>query len=181
MRIFGIPEQAAEDTNQIVIDLAKKVNINITNNDISVSHRLGPVRRSDSETISHSPRAIIVKFVRRDVKVAIMRNKKYLKNKKSKDLKDGEHNVYINEDLTPLRMRMKNALEREGVSDLWTMNGNIRFMYKLHGRPTKIQVETPEDLITKLGWNFSRLNLLRLTGDTSQFTSMQTKLNTADQ
>ena len=101
-----------------------------------------------------------------------MKNRSLLNNKKSKDLKEGEYNIYLNEDLTNLRMRMKTALEKEaGVSDVWTMNGNIRLTYKHNGKTSKLQIDTPEDLIKKLGWNFSRLEFLGLTGDTSPFTA----------
>ena len=43
VKIFGVPEAAqsvSEDTNQVVIDLGKKIGVDIAPQDISVSHRV---------------------------------------------------------------------------------------------------------------------------------------------
>jgi hypothetical protein len=40
VRISGVPESVGENTADIVCDIAKKLNVNLVSNDISVSHRL---------------------------------------------------------------------------------------------------------------------------------------------
>ena len=68
LRIYGIPENENENTNNIIIDLAEKLKVPISYHDISTSHRLGPKRHAPRDGNRPRPRAIIVKFVRRDVK-----------------------------------------------------------------------------------------------------------------
>ena len=171
IRVFGVPETEGENPVQIIVDLAQRIDVPISLQDISTCHRVGRTRPSSEGTKAPQPRVIIAKFVRRDVKMQIMKNKKFLGNKKMKDLKEGEYNIYINEDLTPLRNRMKHILmKQEGVSDLWTNQGKINFTYKMNGKVEKVQIDTPEDLIMKMGWTFGRLDLLRLTADTSPLT-----------
>ncbi|KAJ4433826.1 hypothetical protein ANN_16138 [Periplaneta americana] len=55
LRIFGIPENNNEDTDQIAIEVAAKVGVNLVVSDIDRSHRVG--RQGDR------PRPVIVKFV----------------------------------------------------------------------------------------------------------------------
>ena len=70
VRIYGIPEAEDErETNDIVVKLAKDIGVNITTADLSVSHRLGRRGRWGK------PRTIIAKFVRRQCKTDVMRNK----------------------------------------------------------------------------------------------------------
>ena len=71
-RLHGVPETADENTDDVVICIAHDMGVDITSNDISVSHRL-PKSRTMKE------RAIIVKFVRGNTKTALMMNKKTLR------------------------------------------------------------------------------------------------------
>ena len=72
--------------------------VNIAENDISVSHRLSI---STKYRGNRSKPAIIVKFVRRDVKELYYRAQKKLKGSTTKDLGyHEENNIYINESLT---------------------------------------------------------------------------------
>ena len=72
VRVFGIAETADEKTNDIIVKVAGDMGVDITERDISVSHRIG-------KNMGTKPRPIIAKFVRRDTKTAIMRNKRNLK------------------------------------------------------------------------------------------------------
>ena len=92
IRINGIPETEGEDTNVLVKGLAADIGVTITTADISVSHRM-PGRPGTAKTI-------IAKFVRRDVKASMMRNKRKLREN------DKRRGVYVNEDLTHLRAKM---------------------------------------------------------------------------
>ena len=170
IRIFGIPEFENEDVRQLVVDVAQKMGVSIDMRDISTCHRLGGFNRPRDQGDIPLPRAIIVKFVRRDIKYEIMKNRKYLGNRKAHQLKDGEYNIYVNEDLTPLRNKIKRILEKEhDISEVWTHDGKIMCMQTINGKPYKRRIDTPEDLIRELGWSFSRLDLLGLTVDSSPF------------
>ena len=72
IRVFGIADTADEKTNDIIVKVAGDMGVDITERDISVSHRIG-------QKTGTKPRPIIAKFVRRDTKTAIMRNKRNLK------------------------------------------------------------------------------------------------------
>ena len=99
--------------------VAGDMGVHITERDISVrlsvSHRIGKKMRT-------KPRPIIAKFVRRDTKTAIMRNKSNLKGL------DGYKSVFVNDDLTTMRSKLVYELKRdESVTRVWTMNGKIMY------------------------------------------------------
>ncbi|KAK2551999.1 hypothetical protein P5673_027005 [Acropora cervicornis] len=65
-----------EETNNIVKDVAKPLGVDITENDISVSHRMSQSQKHKGKP---GPPAIIVKFTRPDVKDNFYRARKQLK------------------------------------------------------------------------------------------------------
>ena len=85
IRICGVDETTGEDTDDLVRELAADIGVTLKPEDISVSHRL-PGRPG-------STRPIIVKFVRRNTKTTMMKNKRKLRDANRKG-------VYINDDLT---------------------------------------------------------------------------------
>ena len=93
IRIFGVPETPEEDPYEKVVQVAAQTGVQIRSEDISVCHRL-PARSG--------PKPLIVKFVRRQVKSMVMAGKKTLREQNS--------NVYINDDLTPLRSHLAKVL-----------------------------------------------------------------------
>ena len=108
LEIVGIPETQGEDTNKLVIEVAKMLNIEVTPDQISTSHRL-PTRRTrhENNSIKTFPPPIIVRFVNRDV-----RNKIYANRKLTRDLDCNKFSVYgtksvfINENLTRPRKKL---------------------------------------------------------------------------
>ena len=102
-----------------MVHVAKLVGVNIKKTDISVCHRL-PSRRGK--------KPLIVKFVRRETMLEIMRNKK--------KLKEGEHQIYINDDLTPLRSKISAKLrEIEDMKTVVMQNEKIT-LYDIQGKKT---------------------------------------------
>ena len=148
IKIYGIAEQERENTNDIVINLAKELGVGIDAHDISVSHRLpGPKGK---------PRPIIVKFTRRDVKNEIMKKKKVLKGKST--FKD----VFINDDLTKLRGKLMKAIKGdEKVIRTWSVDGRIFCVVKEGDREVKKLIDSPDDL-HKLDWSEERVRDLGL-------------------
>ena len=139
IRINGIPETEGEDTNDIVKQLVADIGVSITTADISVSHRM-PGRPGTAKTI-------IAKFVRRDVKASVMRNKRKLREN------DKRRGVYVNEDLTPLRAKLSKVLRSDtAIKKVWSIDGRIFCV---------INEETPDDLF-KLGWTEERVAELNL-------------------
>ena len=95
--IRGIPlpeEPSEENANDIVIHLSEKIGVLMQGNDISVSHRI-PSARDSVEP------AIIVKFVRREVRENFCRGRKRLKSVSTAGLGFSEaRKIYIHESLT---------------------------------------------------------------------------------
>ena len=80
LEIAGIPEEAAENTNDTVIKVGDLMGINIDSSDISISHRrsvkpsyTNVVKRGRGTGVSK----IIAKFVRRDIRNKFYKCRKY--------------------------------------------------------------------------------------------------------
>ena len=146
VKIFGIPFQEDENTNQVIMDLAADIGVDISPSDISVSHRL-PSSRNDR------PKPILVKFVRRDTKTSFMKKKKELRqNENRKD-------VYVEEDLTPLRFKMLKELKRDSdnIKRVWALDGKINCVIQDGQHEVKKVISSPSDLV-KVGWSVEKIN-----------------------
>ena len=111
VEISGMPEVKEENTDNIVIKVGSLIGLDITKDDISVSHRLpkpsysaavreGP--RASSNTSSRTPN-IIVKFVWRETRDHFYKGRKLLRDKSTRDLdlaRYSENKIYISENLT---------------------------------------------------------------------------------
>ena len=113
--LHGVVETNAECTDDIIIKTcAEELGIDVKQEDLDRSHRLGKVKRNDNR-----PRSIIVKFARYAVRNKVFSNKKKLKGKK----------LLITESLTVYRMKLLDeARQKYGVRNVWTYDGRV--MYK---------------------------------------------------
>ena len=108
MRIFGVQEEPGEDVYAKVVSVAEMADNQITANEVSTCHSL-PGGGS-------GPKLLIAKFVRRDAKHQLMKNKRNLKNT----------NFFVNDDLTPIRAKVTRELRtRDGVARVHTVNEKI--------------------------------------------------------
>ena len=113
----------------------------MTEIDISACHRVGRPKNGS--------KAIIVRFVSRKTRTAIMRSKKQLKHKNP--------TIFINDDLTSLRSRLLGYVKHlHIVENAWTIDGRIICRKKLPpGTPQdasrNVVIESPDDLFDKLG------------------------------
>ena len=108
VRIFGVEEEPGEDVFAKVVSVAEKAGVPITKNDVSTCHRL--------PSGGTGPKPLIAKFVRRETKHQLMKNKRNLKNT----------NIFVNDDLTPLRAKVTRELrKRDGVRSVITVNEKI--------------------------------------------------------
>ena len=113
--LHGVVETNAECTDDIIIKTcAEELGIDVKQEDLDRSHRLGKVKRNDNK-----PRPIIVKFARYAVRNKVFSNKKKLKGKK----------LLITESLTVYRMKLLDEARRKyAVRNVWTYDGRV--MYK---------------------------------------------------
>ena len=144
VRLHGVPETADENTNDVVIAIASDMGVHIDERDICISHRLQKSR-------SMKERPIIVRFVRRDTKTALMKKKKTLRNI------DHHRNTFVNDDLTPLRSKMLRALKLdEQVKRVWTIDGSFHCIVMEGNVEVKKRLDSPDDLF-KLGWSEEKI------------------------
>ena len=78
LEISGIPKLESENVNRLVTETCSAIDVEITDQDISVAHRL-PDTRSVKDRI-------IVKFVRRDRKEEVYKNRRKLQKLTAKDI-----------------------------------------------------------------------------------------------
>ena len=129
LEIKKVPIVYAEDTNKIVVEVAKSLNVDISTDDISTSHRL-PVSTKREKNDDSTSIPIIVRFVSRDVRNKIFANRKLARQLDMKKfyIKDTT-NLFINENLTLLRKRLfwktKQKVKETGYKYICTSNGNI--------------------------------------------------------
>ena len=107
IRISGIPEPVGEvDTTETVRNLISEIDPEYKPTDVIRSHRVGKI--SPPGSFNSKTRQIIVRLADPSAKMRILRSRKNLK--KSRNFKS----VYINENLT--RIRIKIFLPRETTS-----------------------------------------------------------------
>ena len=145
IKVVGLKVEEGEDTEQKVLDIFKAVGADITPADVSVVHRTGDRKRKGWP--------ILVRFVSRKKRKAVMQKKKVLKDKLE------YAGVYVFDDLTTLRAKLLYYLKKKVpvVENAWTIDGRIHCTKK---RPPGLSereslrriftINTPDDLF-KLG------------------------------
>ena len=129
LRILGVASGEAYEDNEVtaekVIQVANLIEAKVTNNDISIAHRL-PSRKPGEKPI-------IVRFARRVARMNILRNKKKLKESNSR-------NIRIFEDLTTPRLRFFNLMKADTrISKVWTREGTIFFVWREDNKTYTVQ------------------------------------------
>ena len=124
LEIVGIPVQDGENTNAIVIEVAKLLDVNLTPEQISTSHRLPAKNRENL-----SP-PIIACFTNRDIRNKIYANRKATRTASLVNFSvPGTEKIYVNENLTRPRKNLfwqiKQKAKNVGFRFYWITNGNI--------------------------------------------------------
>ena len=152
LEIVGVPEKENENTNAIVLEVAKMLDVDIMSSHISTSHRLPKKKASSRNNSGSSP--IIVRFTSRDIKNQIYANRKMarfvdLKNFSVSDTK----NIFVNENLTPTRKQLfwktKQEVKNNSWKYIWTHNGNVLVKKDDNATITAIKNELDLNLIKK--------------------------------
>ena len=152
-----IPEKKEEHTNQIVTDICEAIGIDISEEEISVSHRLPSKPRPDHRS-DDRPKVIVARFVRRDIRDQIYKARSQLCNKTTKDIgyRDS-YKIYISESLTQKNKELfKSCLQvkkSQKIKFIWTKYGKI-FMRKDESPASPVvQIMSTKDLqkLTQFG------------------------------
>ncbi|XP_046674812.1 uncharacterized protein LOC124363600 [Homalodisca vitripennis] len=125
VEIHGVPESKNEDVVQVIKDVGKGLDMDITDSMIDACHRLG--RRSEPGS---PPPGIILKFVRRLDKEELLKKRRVKSNFSTRHMNwTMDQPVYLNESLSPTRRRLfaeaRKAKKDKGYRFLWVRNGKI--------------------------------------------------------
>ena len=167
IRIHCVPEPQGkkDDGEEVVVELAEKLGVNIESYDIQRAHRLGRKRSPLAK-----PRPIIARFVKYKHRNDILFSKSKLKN-----CNNGKfNNAFITEDLTPLRSKLLNYVKNDCDGKFvlcHTYNGRIRMKRsareqgvltdggKDEGTGNWIVISSPDDLFRlDVDVDFAKLN-----------------------
>ena len=115
LRVSNIKEDTDENTDDIVLSIAKELNVDISPSDIDRSHRVGKPAASKT-------RDILVKF-------ATYRARQRLYDKRS-SLKNSEYDgVFLNEDLTKSKSKLlyqaRLKVKSNYLQGAWSMDGRL--------------------------------------------------------
>ena len=121
LKFLGVPQMTNENTNEIIKKLLRKLNIEIFEKDILISHRIKKRIYGNDEKNSTCP--IIVRFSNRNI-----RNKIYSKRTSINQIPDyempGMERLFIDENLTGYRKMLfskaKKLQKEHGYKFLWT-------------------------------------------------------------
>jgi vacuolar-type H+-ATPase subunit I/STV1 len=142
VRIFGVPDKADQNTDKVVLEIAKKIGVDMNIEQIERSHRSGdPIHYND-----RNPRPILVQFVS-------YRYKREFIQMRSK-LKTVAPGIRIYDDLMKYRSRIAanaRALLRERrIVGTWSSDGII-FVKTYDNRVLKITMQSQfDELIVSL-------------------------------
>ncbi|VDH89918.1 Hypothetical predicted protein [Mytilus galloprovincialis] len=116
LRLSGVPFSRGENTTEKVIDIVKRIGVNIKVDDISVSHRTGKFKENKT-------RQIIARFPKHDLKVEILKSAKKLREI------PGLHDICINQDLTKTRdeiaFKARAYVRNHRLKATWVVDGKI--------------------------------------------------------
>lgn len=122
IEIVGIPEKKGEDCKDIVIDMARELQMDIKKSDIDVAHRIHSAK-------PNVPRNIVAQFTNRTVRDQIINKKQLTITNNSINGSSIGTKIYINEHLTPYfknLLRLAKIKKREAdFKFVWFRNNKL--------------------------------------------------------
>uniref|UniRef100_A0A8D8Y1M0 FP protein C-terminal domain-containing protein n=1 Tax=Cacopsylla melanoneura TaxID=428564 RepID=A0A8D8Y1M0_9HEMI len=122
IQIDNVPEEQDEDLKEMVINVGKKLDVEIETKEIDAIHRLPTTRKE-------SIKPIVVQFTTRQVRENIMSKRKTKITTRDLKMAGEEKIVYINEHLTrnkkSIMFEARKLKNEKGYKFLWTRNGKI--------------------------------------------------------
>ena len=140
LELYGIPEGAYESTEEAVLKVAEALDVQITPQDIEITHKLK--RRGN--------KPVIVKFTSHKKKTQLYKARIKLKDIKVHDIfpnyaaatQESNDRIYINENLTQYRRDLVSKASKMKKDDmifsLWTLDGNVYVKTSPEGCPVRI-------------------------------------------
>ncbi|XP_072177833.1 uncharacterized protein [Diadema setosum] len=137
LEFVGIPETEGENVKKIVVEVAKHADPNLAEQDVDVTHRLGPKKEKGGP-----PRPIIVRFTTRRARDAVYNGRKNLRGKTK------NQRVFINENLLPATRQLlaKANVERKKADHRYLWTSNARILVRKNSDSPAIVICCEEDL-----------------------------------
>lgn len=144
LEIHGVPESAYTSTEEVVLKLAKALDVDINPNDIEISHKLH----------LKGVKPIIVRFQSHKAKTRMYKGRAKLKHVRVSDLypdstaatRAESGRIYLNENLTSYRrdiLKQANQKRKDGLlTSVWSMDGKIFVKTSPEGSPIRIYEKT---------------------------------------
>lgn len=147
LEIQGIPMEQNENVLNIVKEVGKALDLEISDSMVDACHRLGKKKEVEGE--DDKPPGIIVKFVRRMDKEEFIRKRRVKRTLSTRHInRPMDQPIYVNESLSPSRRRLlfmaREAKKDKNYQFLWVRNGKI-FLRKEEKSAVKT-VRNHEDL-----------------------------------
>lgn len=142
LEIHGIPVDNNENVLQVVKEVGRALDMDISDTMVDACHRLGNKQ-------NNNPPGIIVKFVRRIDKEEFIRRRRVKRTLSTRHInRPDDRPIYVNESLTPARRRLlamaRTARNEKNYKFLWVRNGKI-YLRKEENAPVK-HVTNQEDI-----------------------------------
>ena len=146
----GLREFENENVTQSVTSLAKDIDVDLVETDISTAYRMGPKKNNGK------PRVILACFVRRDKKNDVFRNRRKLKTVAVEGGGKKYIGVSVGDDLTKPRQQLLKILKEDNkIEDSWSFGGKI-YCKKKDNTNKKYCITSPDDLFL-LGWDENKI------------------------
>lgn len=142
LKVSGVDESVKEDTDKIILELARRMNVDLKSSDIDRSHRVG-VRSENLNGQGPRSREIIVKFTNYKSRLNFIRGRKVLRENNAR--------IYINEDLTQSRkslfFKCRQLLKQDPkrIDAAYSLDGNI-YIVDNNGRKHRVRNLSDLDL-----------------------------------
>jgi len=144
LRITGVPSSNSENTDQIVLDMAEKLKVQMTINDIIISHRTGKVQ-------SDRPRPILVRLANHITKLDLLMTVRADKKTRHSVLSG----ISIIQELTQIRSKIaykaRQLYRERKIKGTWVLEGKIVVVDKNDSRHFIRNPEEFLDILTGLG------------------------------
>ncbi|KAJ2938935.1 hypothetical protein O0L34_g17746 [Tuta absoluta] len=157
MEISCIPEQQNENLQHIAITLARKVGVELFEQDIVHATRVGLVQAPTQEDRPSRPRTIVVSLTRRTVRDQLLKSARVRRGATTEgtDLPGPPRRFYFNERLTRTNRQLFQRARELGVQNhwkyVWTRDGKIYARKNPNGDSPRCRIRMQSDLARIFG------------------------------
>ena len=152
LEIVGVPVKDNENTNAIVMEVARLMNVKVEPHHISIFHRQPTKLKDPADSARKLHPVILARFTNRDIRNQLFANRNLLRSAKLTNFfVRGTEKIFVNENLTKMRKRLfwmvKQKAKKMGYVLYWTANGNVLVRKLDESNPITIKNDLDLNLI----------------------------------